>query len=33
MPQPRILMPLVISITRPFGIESANAPTTGASTT
>jgi hypothetical protein len=26
-------MPLVMSITRPFGIESANAPTSGASST
>ena len=31
--QPTTLMPLVISITRPLGIESANAPTSGASTT
>ena len=31
--QPKILIALVISITRPFGIESAKAPTTGASTT
>ena len=33
IPQPTILMPLVISITRPLGIESANAPTNGASKT
>ena len=31
--QPMTLMPLVISITRPLGIESANAPTSGASST
>jgi hypothetical protein len=31
--QPKILMPLVMSITLPFGIESASAPTSGASTT
>ena len=31
--QPTILMPLVISITRPLGIESASAPTSGASRT
>ena len=31
--QPKILIALVKSITRPLGIESANAPTSGASTT
>jgi hypothetical protein len=31
--QPAILTPLVMSITRPLGIESANAPTNGASNT
>ena len=31
--QPTTLIALVISITRPLGIESANAPTSGASTT
>ena len=31
--QPTTLIALVISITRPFGIESANAPTSGASRT
>ncbi len=31
--QPTTLMPLVISITRPLGIESAKAPTSGASST
>jgi len=31
--QPATLTPLVMSITRPLGIESANAPTNGASNT
>ena len=31
--QPTTLIALVMSITRPLGIESANAPTTGARTT